>query len=205
MPHLEQRVVIAMDSRFLELCGREFERQVERMFDNAPRIPGTGLGEIPVVGGRFFLAFATPPELIELVCMALAARERFRWDVPGWPTLPLHEDTIEAMQADGDNRCSLVGFYADSLQGEFWDYELHPRFPIFASGLLSCKNAPDHLRNDHSLLKEFAPAPLAGLCDDDWLVWRSPQRLAERQKHLALVAAHKAAMGAAPPPHHSPN
>ncbi len=184
-----------MDSRFLELCGREFERGVARMFDNAPRIPGTGLGEIPVVGGRFFLAFATPPELIEMVAMALCARERFRQDVSEeWPDLPLHETDIEAAQCDDSNRRNLVGYYADSLKGEFWDYELHPRFPVFASGLLSCKTAPVALRSDRSLLKEFPPSPLAGMCDD-WLTWRSPQRLVERRKHLAMVAAHEAAMG----------
>ena len=50
-----------MTDRFLEVCAREFSAQVKLMFDNAPRIPGTGMAEIPIVGGVFLLGMEEDP------------------------------------------------------------------------------------------------------------------------------------------------
>ena len=57
-----------------------------------------------------------------------------------------------------------MGLYADSLAAEYrWDYELHPPFAVFVSGLLAYEHAPDEIRNDRSLLQEFPPRRARGL------------------------------------------
>src|SRR5262245_55046988 len=98
-----------MTDRFREICDREFER----LFETAPRIPGTGMAEIPVVGG-LFLTWGDYSPLLLRVGKALCSRERFHQDAPGWPSLPLHQRDIEAMENDDCSRCALVGLYSGS-------------------------------------------------------------------------------------------
>src|SRR4051794_19908396 len=105
-----------MTDRFLELCARECAAHVQRMFDHAPRIPGTGMAEIPIVGGVFLLGMPVDPCLYERVCMAMAARAQFHQDKPAWaPELPLHGDAIAAMKNDDVPGIAVAGLYADSL------------------------------------------------------------------------------------------
>jgi hypothetical protein len=177
--------------RLLKVCQREFERGIERLFETAPRIPNTGMAEIPVIGGVFI---ADMPEMIAAilpqVCAALCARERFRRDAPGWPTLPLHEQEIEAMESNNCPRCALTGLYAASLAGE-WDYDGHPRFGPFCQGLMAYEHTPVALRTNVELLAQFPPRPLAGLADGK-LYWRSPAKLAFDRDMLARIAAFEA-------------
>jgi hypothetical protein len=134
-----------MTDRFLELCAREFAAHVQRMFDNAPRIPGTGMAEIPVVGGLLLLGMPVPPCLYERVYMALGARERFHQDKPAWaPELPLHGDAIAAMKNDDVPGIAVVGLYADSLAAEYrWDYCWRAGMPRtrFAPPARCCRNS----------------------------------------------------------------
>jgi hypothetical protein len=44
-----------MSDRFAERCTCGLENYVKELFDTAPRIPGTGMGEIPAIGGVFLL------------------------------------------------------------------------------------------------------------------------------------------------------
>src|SRR5215469_8713131 len=81
----------------LETCAREFAFGIERLFETALPIPGTGMAEIPVIGGRFH-TWADHSHLLPSICRALVARERFAQDVPGWPVLPLHQDARAAME-----------------------------------------------------------------------------------------------------------
>lgn len=183
-----------MTDRFLELCARECAAYVQRMFDHAPRIPGTGMATIPVIGGPFLLGMEVPDCLYWRVCMALGAREQFACEVSGWPALPLHKDDIEAMKNDDNPRHNLLGLFADSLGFMEWDYERHPRFNVFAAGLLAYPSTPDEIRNDSSLLQEFPPRRLKGLCDG-WLVWRSPTTINFDREMAARNAAYEARMG----------
>jgi len=174
------------DKLLLETCAREFERGIERLFETAPRIPGTGMAETPVIGGRF-LTWADHSFLLPQVYRALIAREQFHQDAPGWPTLPLHEQDIEAaIENDDDPRCRLLGYYGYSLAGADWDYDGHPRFSTFASGLLAYQHTPIEVRTDPQLLREYPPLPLAGLTDGN-LYWRSPERIAEDRQRSAWV------------------
>ena len=75
-----------MTDMFLELCARECAAHVQRMFDHAPRIPGTGMAERPIVGGKFLLGLPLFPELVQEVCAALrAASSSSGTNRPGHP------------------------------------------------------------------------------------------------------------------------
>jgi hypothetical protein len=162
-----------MNNEFLQVCEREFAAQAKLMFDNAPRIRNTRMAEIP--GGRFLLDFPVPPCLLQRVCMALGAVEQFRRDAPAWaPSLPLYQKDIAALvESDGNPRLNAVGLYANSLSWVEFDYQLHPSFGTYVSGLLAYEFTPIEIRIDHQLQLEFPPKPLAGLCDGR-MSWRSP-------------------------------
>jgi hypothetical protein len=183
-----------MTDTFLELCAREFAAHVKLMFDAAPRIPGTGMAEVPVLGGPFLLGMEVPDCLYQRVCMALGARERFHRDAPGWPTLPLHETDIDDLKNDDSPRLNLLGYYAYSLSPD-WNYDEHPRFCAFASGPMFYEHTPAEIRSDLGLRREFPPRELAGLCDGT-LYWRSPEQLAFDRDMLAKIAAYQGRMGA---------
>lgn len=166
-----------MTDMFLELCARECAAHVQRMFDHAPRIPGTGMAERPIVGGKFLLGLPLFPELVQEVCAALRAAEQFERDEPAWPPLPLHKDAIAEMKDDDDPRIALEGLYADLLAGVEWNYALHPRIARFASGLMAYPHTPIEILANDALRQEFPPRPLDGICDE-WLTWRSPETIA---------------------------
>jgi hypothetical protein len=179
-----------MRDKLLATCEREFERHIEMLFKTAHKIPGTGMAEIPVIGGRF-LTWADHSFLLPRVCAALCARERFRQDAPAWAQpLPLRWEDCKTLEYDDNPRFNLVGLFGISLHGE-WDYERHPSFAAFASGLMAYEHTPDHLRNDRALRQEFPPRRLKGLCDG-WLSWRSPERLALHRRMKRLCAAAEA-------------
>src|SRR5262245_20662273 len=102
-----------MDQRRLDLCAREFEAYIIGLFETARKIPGTGMAEIPLVGG-VFLTWGDYSPLLLRVSRAVLAREKFPQDAPGYPSLPLHEKEIEAMENDDCPRCALTGLYAGS-------------------------------------------------------------------------------------------
>jgi hypothetical protein len=179
-----------MNDRLIAACAHAVEDHLKELFDNAPRIPRTGMAEIPLVGGPFLLGLPVPPELYQRVFAALCSHERFRQDEPGWPDLPLHKDLHQALINADCVRANVLGYYSRSLAGEGWNYELHPHIAVFASGLMASEDTPIEIRNDRSLLEEFPPRELAGLHE---LYWDSPATLAWRQDTLARVAAFEAA------------
>jgi len=171
-----------MTNRLIEVCTNEFERHLERLFETAPRIPGTGMAITPVIGGRF-RRWADHAYLFRCDCTGLISGERFRQDEPGWPVLPLHEDAIAAAMDDDDHRLNLLGYYGKSLARMDWSYDAHPPFARYACGLMSYKHTPIGVRADPQLLAEFPPLPLTGLTDGK-LHWRSAEQITEdRQQH----------------------
>jgi len=175
-----------MHDKLLKTCANEFENYIKGLFKN-PRMLTKTLAEIPVVGGLFIpdLMDQTPFLLLR-VCRALCCRERFAQDVPGWPVLPLHEDARTALEEDDCPRCRLLGYYGSSLAGVDWEYDVHPRFSTFASGLLAYRHTPVEIRTDPHLLAKFPPLPLAGLTDGN-LYWRSPEQITEDRHQHAWV------------------
>src|SRR5262245_57114058 len=184
-----------MHDKLLETCANEFEKYIKSLFKN-PRMLTKTLAEVPVVGGVFIpdLMDQTPFLLLR-VCKALCCRERFYQDEPSWGPLPLHEDIRTAMEDDDNTRCKLLGYYGSSLAGADWDYDGHPRFAAFASGLLAYEHTPDCIRNDRDLQREFPLRELEGLCDG-WLSWRNPEQIAldrENLRRIAVMEAREAA------------
>jgi hypothetical protein len=159
-------------------------RHIEGLFKN-PRMLSNTLAEIPVIGGMY-IADLEHSHLLPRVCAALCACVRFRRDGPVWaPDLPLREGHCKMLENDVSNRCRLVGYYGSSLRWSNWDYDEHPSFAAFCSGLLACSYAPGDLRNDLSLRREYPSRPLDGLCDG-WLAWRNPEDLA-RDRHMKAL------------------
>ena len=75
----------AMDSRFLELCDREFERQVEQMFEGVP----LDAGVLPVIGEAWPFECCDRDVQKQAVVRALTAREWFKREGGGEWSQPL--------------------------------------------------------------------------------------------------------------------
>jgi hypothetical protein len=152
------------------------------------------LGEVPVIGG-WFLPDLGHAHLLPYVCAALCAREQFRRTAPPWaPLLPLRDEDCDELVNDDDRRLNLVGYYCSSMRHAEWDYQQHPPFAVFASGLLAYPSTPGPIRNDRELQREFPPLRLKGLCDGR-PHWRSPATIAWDREYQARCAAWDARMG----------
>jgi hypothetical protein len=175
-----------MGNRLTEVCARELENHLEGLFATTRKLSPT-LRETPVIGG-VFIADLDHSCLLTQVCAALCAREKFRQSAPDWaPDLPLRQKDCDELENSDSTRLNLVGLFGSSLRFAYWD-QTHPPFDVYASGALADPAAPDDIRNDLSLQREFPPRPLAGLCDGE-LVWRSPEMLAQHRHMQALCAA----------------
>jgi hypothetical protein len=78
--------------------------------------------------------------------------------------LPLREVECTDLQQDADNRLELVGYYGSSLRRTDWNYEAHPPFAAFCSGVLYVPGRLGH--GDKALEAEFPPRFLNGLESD---------------------------------------
>jgi hypothetical protein len=189
-----------MIDRLQEACAGELERLLEGLFESPRMIsPGSGIAEVPITGGWYIprLLDAQKQVLLLRIVAALVARERVRADasVPPWAKpLVVHQDRLEEMIEDDNPQIKLAGYYGSSLRGAAWDYDAHPSFNAFASGIMACEYAPIELRNDPLLLQQFPPRPLEGLCDGQ-LMWRSATEIAMDRENLARIAAYEAHMG----------
>ena len=163
-----------MNDRLTAACVRELEHAVEMQFAAARALPGadnfltTPFVTIPAIGGKFFAGWE-PLYLRQQVVAALVARERFRLSAPSWaPALPLSHEDIEAMENDDSHPLQIVGLYAGSQRGSYWD-PAHPPFAIYAGGLMAYPGTPEHLRNDPALQEQFPCRELPGLGAE--LIW----------------------------------
>jgi hypothetical protein len=189
----------AQSARVRESCAHGFERLVEKLFNHPRLIPGTGLAEVPVVGG-VYLADDVRPALsmyLPRICGALVARERFRQDAPAWAgELPVHVDRCMEMRHDECPRVALVAHYGFSLLATdpAYDYDAHPAFDTFARGLMADAHTPTLIRNDPARA-EFPPEVLPGICDG-MLYWRTDEKIAFDRDMLRRAAAQSIARAA---------
>src|SRR5262245_19213170 len=100
------------------LCATEFADHVDALFEkDCATIKNAGVNVIYLVLQAPYIEFiysalddAIVPELKDLVCAALAARERYRRSKPAWAKdLPLSIDACEMMEGSSCPRVQAVG------------------------------------------------------------------------------------------------
>jgi hypothetical protein len=121
---------------------------------------------------------------------ALAARKWFKLHgPPDAPPLPLGYNEREDLKVGGLKH--LVAWYACSVACQDYAVEKHPSFYDYACGLIASEHAPDFVKKDEALRKQYPPRPLAGL--GPALVWEPPalhaETMASWQRSLARSCA----------------
>jgi hypothetical protein len=159
-----------MSDRFIEACQREFDRLVKDV-----------CFEDEFVQDPINYRPEQRDDYIRRICRALAAQAwhyehtaSYNW--ASWANpLPLRLDTCESLlQYVPCNGMKLLGYFGRSLRWRDWNYETHPTFPVFCSGVLDWDRCPIELQTDRELARVFPPKPLAGITAP--LCWRPPAR-----------------------------
>jgi len=190
-----------------QLCAAAFKQQVEKMFDEAEKqaLPALARGDTkvrtPIIGGFYDSWDEQRTEAAKrCACGALAARAQFKKDHPSWPELPVSRTELQDLQyglsqrygprEDADMQVFLM--YALSQRYHHWDAG-HPNFCDFVRSVMADKRAPDEIRNNEKLKKEFPPAPLVKLFnatdDPRLLYWCSPKMIASFKAEEAFRSA----------------
>jgi hypothetical protein len=117
----------------------------------------------PVTGG-YWLPGDDPIEPQKRAARrALLARDWFAnyapYDAPPLPLTDLELGELKYTSPLGH----IVSCFAFSLRAHDWDYNIHPSFEDFARGVLASDHAPDFVRADKALCKQYPPHPLRGL------------------------------------------
>ena len=87
--------------------------------------------------------------------------------------LPLKMEECESWVDNDHHALRLVGYFGRSLRWNDWDYERHPPFNTFCSGVMKYILSPMELRMDPELQRMFPRRALAALTNP--LQWRSPE------------------------------
>jgi len=116
---------------------------------------------------------------------ALAAR---RWYAKHGPQdlqpLPLgyaeREDLKRERHQKQGNASYMLALYARSLDQADYDFDKHPTFEVYASGVMASKYAPPFFNDDEDLRRRFPPRPLLYL--GPGVVWVPPKRERDRPR-----------------------
>jgi hypothetical protein len=107
----------------------------------------------------------------EMGLRAVLARRWFRRNCePGVPQLPLGYFEREEMKKGGLQH--VVAHYASSLETLEYDVTLHPRFRVYACGVMANGVPYDSIHNDSFMQKHYPPRKLVGL--DGNFLWAPP-------------------------------
>jgi len=178
-----------MNEGFFQLCADEFAKHVDELFDREieqalAREPP--LGHAPIIGTLFDAVDEDAiAKLKRLACAARAACIWHRKSAPPWARdLPVSDTDplFDRQRNELTPRQQILRYFAYSLRWNDWEYEEHPVFPTYARGVMSYDFAPDELRNDPDLIKEFPPRPLAGI--DIQMHYNTPENVAWRRREL---------------------
>jgi hypothetical protein len=158
-----------MRSLLQERCELEFEHYVAGVF--ASEFDSLGMACISTPYGGQGIMRAGIPHLIRDIRAALDAKVWFSERGPRWARpLPMGQECIALLQARG--ALHLLGLYGISLERSDFDFHAHPQLHDFGCGVMASPHAPDHVRDDPELRKEFPAKELLGLCSR--LVWSDP-------------------------------
>jgi len=191
-----------MHDELTQLCEAEFAQHVDKLFDREVRqvlARGDAIGLTPVLETIFD---ATDKASIAKAkgegCRALAACEWHRKCAPRWAEkLPISQTDLNKNWRELSPQQMLLLGFGSSLQFLGWHYNQHPPFPIYAAGVLAYDFAPDELRNDLELIKEFRPRPLAGI--DRFLRYNTPAMIAHQRHELLRALQDRHRNGGGPP------
>jgi len=190
-----------MHGNLAHSCCDKLEKYVAEQFDQEERrvlLRGEKFGHAPIIGTLF--SVWDEPHIAKLKGDVRNAISAIKWHekhAPPW-AVPLRVSHAELDQIDYWNLSppqQLRYYFEDSMRHLGYDFRVHPTFPIWAAGALAHPDAPDEIRNDPELKRQFSPKSLAGL---DWgLCWRTPEMIEEYRQHIAGLPAHWRAMGIA--------
>ena len=142
---------------------------VDRLF-NANAARRGQICEWPVIGGHYVSGVDPTQAMKETSRRALFAREWFAQNgPPGLPPLPLSHNEREDLKCGRGLLLYLLALYARSLDGRNFDFNEHPPFADYVSGVLwevergrigVLPHCPSELAE---IRKRFPPRPLKGL------------------------------------------
>ena len=122
----------------------------------------------------------TPAKQRQFERQALAAREWFKQHgPPDAPVFPIGYAEREELKMGGLPH--IVAWYARSLAARKYNFEEHPSFDEYASGVMASeKHAPGFIRDNKEMRRRFPPRPLVWL--ESGLYWCPPKPEAQPEK-----------------------
>jgi hypothetical protein len=127
-----------------ELKGRASDESVDFFWFKAP-----------IIGGAFEIEQPQLEKLSQLedaACNAIAAQIWCRKHGPSWMlSLPVHYNLIQTARQSNNPFEAATGYFADSLQHEFYNVLEHPLPNDFLAGLLFDPRCPQRLRHNPEL------------------------------------------------------
>jgi hypothetical protein len=185
---------------FIRLGADKYVKKVDELVEAARR-QTIANGKIKVSVPRLgWSCHAHSEELItaykRTFCLALAADDWFEQRKPSWaPKSALSRAALGKLDCDDDIRFDFLSRYEFSLSGVGYNYLIHPPFHDHACGIMASAHAPDHLRTNSELIKEFCPRLLEGL--DPALCWNTFEMISQRRQVLMRHRDHWRSRGMA--------
>jgi hypothetical protein len=88
-------------------------------------------------------------------------------------------------------RSFILSCFGDSVRINSHDLKTHPSIEAFARGVMASEYAPDFVKEDEALRKQYPPCPLPGL--GPALIWEPPaihaETMASYRRSMARTAA----------------
>jgi len=204
-----------MHDDLTQFCADRFEKHVEELFAEAERLakPELARGNTRVrapITGYWYDSWSDEEaqKAQHLACAALVACARFKKDFPTWPDLPVSQNELDRLfynlQQRGWGRTDAGDMQVFLMFGRSqchhdWDLR-HPNYGDFVCSVLANADAPDTIRENEALKKQFAPAPIVELfCMSrgsppafDFLHWNSPEMIARDRGRKAFHKTREA-------------
>src|ERR1019366_10512741 len=179
----------------IQMAEDRVDRLVEDLFAKNPGQYGQQC-ENPVTGGRYVGGLDPIEPQKRMARDALLARERFAIVGPkDMQPLPISDEEIEDRKYAWDSKQPALGYigscFGYSVRANGHDLKSHPSFEAFARGVMASEHAPDFVKNDEALRKQYPPCLLAGF--GPALIWEPPAIHAETmacyRRSMARTAA----------------
>jgi len=180
----------------IQFCADRFAEHVAELFQEAERLAKRELARgrtnvrAPVTGLWYDSWSDEDTERAQrLACKAFGAQKWFAAHASPWACpLPVHCDELDYELEAPSARMLLRHKFARSLRHHEWDLR-HPTLPDWACTVMAYEYAPDSIRRDADLKKEFRPQKLVELWGPgktDPLHWMSPEEIARDKAREAF-------------------